>query len=396
MSRYEDVDLLDMIVDGRDDAIAALDPADRARLEELRLIHGHVAAIESERAAPLPDALIRRTVAHATEAPSLPTAPSRAPIPIASRRWGAAAALLLIAVSVWVLFVGGSSRVEADPFFGRLDVYDGDRRILENVRHSFALGEGMTVDSALGCVLNLGHGFRIRIGPKTRLRCGKLEPTRIELALERGLVRVGGTPHDVELVMRVGGSTLRSRNAIYALQKLGEPTDHVQVDFGAVTLGCKDRSATVTPADGAFLYERVCPCPEDDGSHVVPRADAETMCVSFPMQRDPETALRLARENDVPVLVLRRDGPEHCFDNRFKMFVDQARATCGVVWLVVDPATDRAFLSKYGIADPKTIVVLGARGDERERMTLRGMEGHCARSIVNALRTLKDVGAPRK
>ncbi len=396
MSRYEDVDLLDMILDGRDDAIAALDAADRARVDELRAIHGCVVAIGSENAAPIPDDVVRRTIARATE----PATRGPAPIPLASRRWGAVAALLLIAVSVWVLFVGGSSRVEADPFFGHLDVYEGDRRILKNVRNSFALGEGMTVDTQLGCVLNLGRGFRIRIGPKTRLRCGRLDSNRIELGLERGLVRVGGTPRDVELVIRVGGATLRSRNAIYALQRLGQPSDYLQVDFGTVALGCANKSAEVTPNDGAFLYEQVCPCPCPEGgeppSGIAPWIDADEVCVSFPMQRDPETAMRLAREHDVPVLVLRRDGPEHCFDGEFKMFVDQARATCGVVWLVVDPESDGAFLAQYGVADPKTIVVLGARGDERERMTLRGMEGHCARSIVSALRTLKENGAPRK
>lgn len=400
MTNYDDSRLLDLLIDGDEAAIDALDPETRERLEALRTIRQEIRAIDAEDAIAFRPEQIEAAIADVSSAPSpLPeqrTATNKSPrgmkLSIGRLAW-AAAILVGVLIAIFALGRGDRSTVYAE-VFGKVDVHQDGKLLVRGADERFHLEPGMEVETEAGCWLNIGERFPCRAGRNTKIKVGSIADDEMHLELIRGMLRIDAPPtgpgtRAPRFIVNVGEATLISRGAVYSVRHIDKVEDHMIVDAGTVTLTCAGKSRDVTPSDGAFRYTRVCPCCPIEAkrlkiAYAAPICEKDD-CRSFPVQRFRENAFEIARQHEIPVLVTRIDGPkiDQCFGGDFKGFVERARKLTGIVWLVLDPTdpVDGPYLSRIGVVNRNCAVIL----DHYEKLLVSNPINHDAEVCVVTL-----------
>jgi len=409
MTDFKELDdsrLLDIVIEHREDEVREhLDPETRNRLDEIKRIHGYVAeAAASEPEAGLSRAQMDNVVRRVREA-------GKRPVPIVRLRrlrWPhivAAAAVIVLAVLGWsVLGLDPATDAVYASVFGGIELKRGGM-VLKPQDHGLRIEPGDVIEAPGGGELNMGKGYLIEVGRDTELACLQISDENLVLELRSGHFRCEAIPAGVTLTLLTSGSTIKTRDAVFGMQYMCRKDDQLIVDRGRVEATCPGKTTlTVTPATGPFSLTEFCPCSRSKGG----RGELEPCCKrgkrlahvkSFPIQADPEQALRLALSEVVPILVTRDDGPDIASCYRPCCFVDfnhNRRTLSGVVWLVVDPKRHAGWLTGINLdRDAAGVVLLNQRGEVIDRGHVESGD-NAAGTILNMVRSGRKVCGGKK
>jgi hypothetical protein len=400
MTYFQELDdsrLLDIVIEQREEEVRAhLDAETRNRLDEIKRIHGYLAeAASSEPEVGLSPVQMENVVRRVREA-------GKRPVPILRgrrMRWphvAAAAAVTVLALLGWSVFgpAPATDAVQAS-VFGGIELRRGGT-VLKPQDHNLRIEAGDVIEAPDGAKLNMGLGYLIEVGRDTKLACLQISERNLVLELRSGQFRCEAIPARVTLTLLTHGSTIRARDAVFGMQFMCRNDDQLIVDRGRVEATCPGKTTlTVTPATGPFSLTEFCPCSRSKGG----RAQLEPCCKhgkrlaqmrSFPIQATPKHALRMARDEGVPILVTRDDGPDisSCYRSCcFVGFNHNCRTLRGVVWLVVDPKRHADWLTTINLdRDANGVVVLNHRSEVIDRGHVESRDD-AAGTILNLVRS---------
>lgn len=364
--RHTDADLMDLVLEKSPAELEALelDAETRRRLEEMRRLCALIRAVERREIRPLRPERIQATVLAARRGGGR--------LRLLRPRLGWAAALLLAAAAAFVLVLPRRGDVAQAMLYGGVRV-ERAGAVYGPEAGQVRIGPGDRIVASEGGFIRCEGGALFAVGKDTELTCLLVDKEAIVLRLERGRLRCERIGRNRRLVLWIGASRIEARDAVFTVQYRCRRGDAVRVDRGRITVACRGKEVLVDPAAGAFSYRHLCPCRElklPAAMKICCRDQGPSGHRPFFVTADPSEAFRLAREQGLPILVVRRGG--RALKGLFggcciASFMSRQRRLEGLIWLFLDSAAQAKARRRWDLEGPEDFVLLAPDGAVRDR-----------------------------